>query len=218
MAKYVCTVCGFIYDEDVGIPASDIAAHTKWEDLDENWVCPICKAPKIAFIELKETVKKEIKREKVEQKWSNLEMSILLSNLAKGCEKQYLSHEQELFNQLADYYEAIDEYLPIDSLENIQEDLAKDINENYPLAHQSADNQKDRGAKRAIVWSEKSTNMLNSLIERYQKEREAMLQDTKVFVCEICGFVYIGDQPPAICPVCKVPSLKIHEVKRGIAV
>lgn len=60
--------------------------------------------------------------------------------------------------------------------------------------------------------------MLNSLIERYQKEREAMLQDTKVFVCEICGFVYIGDQPPAICPVCKVPSLKIHEVKRGIAV
>lgn len=104
MAKYVCTVCGFIYDEDVGIPASDIAAHTKWEDLDENWVCPICKAPKSAFKELKETVKKEMKREKVEQKWSNLEMSILLSNLAKGCEKQYLSHAQELFNQLADYY------------------------------------------------------------------------------------------------------------------
>ena len=63
MAKYVCTVCGFIYDEDVGIPASDIAAHTKWEDLDENWVCPICKAPKSAFKELKETVKKEIAHE-----------------------------------------------------------------------------------------------------------------------------------------------------------
>lgn len=33
MAKYVCTVCGYIYDEAVGEPDNGIAAGTKWEDL-----------------------------------------------------------------------------------------------------------------------------------------------------------------------------------------
>lgn len=216
MAKYVCTVCGFIYDEDIGIPDSKIMAHTLWKDLDEDWVCPICKASKSAFKELKEESVKNINRENVEKDWTYLEMSILLSNLAKGCEKQYLSKEQDLFHQLSSYYQNLDKGLTAESISELKPLIEKDLNTNYPLAHQSVDVKKDRGAKRAIVWSEKSTNMLNSLLERYQQEKELFFKDTKVFVCEICGFVYIGDQPPEICPVCKVPRLKIHEVKRGI--
>ncbi len=215
MAKYKCMVCGFIYDEDVGIESSNIPAHTLFKDLDSTWVCPICKAPKSAFQPVQEEVKKEIKRQKVDQQWSSMEMSILLSNLAKGCEKQYLLKEQALFQTLADYYQEESEDISIDSLSDIQADLSMDLNENYPLAHQSADSQKDRGAKRALVWSEKSTNMLLSVVERYQQVQENLVKDTKVFVCEICGFVYIGDQAPDICPVCKVPKLKIHEAKRG---
>ncbi len=34
--------------------------------------------------------------------------------------------------------------------------------------------------------------------------------------CEICGFVYIGDIPPDICPVCKVPSFKITPVQKEV--
>ena len=38
------------------------------------------------------------------------------------------------------------------------------------------------------------------------------IKNNKIWVCDICGFVYIGDNPPKVCPVCKVPSLKILEV------
>ena len=39
--KYVCKICGFIYDE--------ATQEKKWNELDENWVCPVCKAPKSKF-------------------------------------------------------------------------------------------------------------------------------------------------------------------------
>jgi rubrerythrin len=41
-----------------------------------------------------------------------------------------------------------------------------------------------------------------------------MLENTKIWVCDICGFIFIGDAPPEICPVCKVPKFKIIEVER----
>jgi flavin reductase (DIM6/NTAB) family NADH-FMN oxidoreductase RutF/rubredoxin len=49
MDKYVCTVCGYIYDPDKGDPESGIAAGTAFEDLPNDWVCPICGAGKEAF-------------------------------------------------------------------------------------------------------------------------------------------------------------------------
>ena len=56
--------------------------------------------------------------------------------------------------------------------------------------------------------------MLQSLLTRYQAEGERMLENTGVFVCSVCGFVYVGDVPPEICPVCKVPSWKFDRVER----
>ncbi|HOA33000.1 MAG: rubredoxin [Clostridiales bacterium] len=49
MKKYVCTVCGFTYDEEKGLPAKGIPAGTKFEDLPEDWVCPVCGAKKSKF-------------------------------------------------------------------------------------------------------------------------------------------------------------------------
>ncbi|MEG1471763.1 MAG: rubredoxin, partial [Clostridia bacterium] len=51
------------------------------------------------------------------------------------------------------------------------------------------------------------------LLARYEKEGESMLANTNVYVCTICGFVYIGDQPPELCPVCKVPAWKFEKVE-----
>ena len=51
MKKYVCTVCGYIYDEEAGIPDDGIAAGTLWADLPEDWVCPLCGAAKSEFEE-----------------------------------------------------------------------------------------------------------------------------------------------------------------------
>jgi flavin reductase (DIM6/NTAB) family NADH-FMN oxidoreductase RutF/rubredoxin len=47
--KYECKVCGYIYDPAVGDPDSGIAPGTPFEKLPDNWVCPICKAPKSQF-------------------------------------------------------------------------------------------------------------------------------------------------------------------------
>lgn len=47
--KYVCTVCGYIYDEAQGAPDNDIAAGTKWADVPEDFVCPLCGVGKDMF-------------------------------------------------------------------------------------------------------------------------------------------------------------------------
>ena len=51
MKKYVCTVCGYVYDEAVGDPDNGVAAGTKWEDVPEDWVCPLCGVGKEQFEE-----------------------------------------------------------------------------------------------------------------------------------------------------------------------
>ena len=48
--KYECP-CGYVYDPEVGDPDSGIAPGTAWEDIPEDWVCPICGLGKDAFTE-----------------------------------------------------------------------------------------------------------------------------------------------------------------------
>ena len=57
------------------------------------------------------------------------------------------------------------------------------------------------------------TRMLNSLLKRYEQEGDAMLENTGVYVCTICGFVYVGDSAPELCPVCKVPDWKFEKIE-----
>jgi flavin reductase (DIM6/NTAB) family NADH-FMN oxidoreductase RutF/rubredoxin len=49
MDKYTCTVCGYTYDPEKGDPGNGIEPGTKFEDLPEDWVCPVCGASKEAF-------------------------------------------------------------------------------------------------------------------------------------------------------------------------
>jgi len=49
LKKYVCLLCGFIYDEAQGWPEDGIEAGTKWEDVPEDWCCPDCGAMKMDF-------------------------------------------------------------------------------------------------------------------------------------------------------------------------
>ncbi|MDD1716870.1 MAG: rubredoxin, partial [Methanoregulaceae archaeon] len=50
MSKWRCTVCGYIYDEEKGEPATGTPAGTRFEDLPGEWRCPICGAPRDAFV------------------------------------------------------------------------------------------------------------------------------------------------------------------------
>ena len=51
MKKYVCDVCGYIYDEEIGDPDNGIEPGTKWEDVPEDFVCPLCGVGKDQFSE-----------------------------------------------------------------------------------------------------------------------------------------------------------------------
>lgn len=50
--KYKCVICGHIYDPEIGDPESNIAAGTKFEDLPNDWTCPVCGATKEDFEEI----------------------------------------------------------------------------------------------------------------------------------------------------------------------
>ncbi len=49
MAKYTCTLCGYVYNEDLGDLENKIEVGTRFEDLASDWVCPLCLATKEEF-------------------------------------------------------------------------------------------------------------------------------------------------------------------------
>lgn len=49
MKRYMCLICGFIYDEEKGWPDDGIAPGTRWEEVPATWICPECSATKEDF-------------------------------------------------------------------------------------------------------------------------------------------------------------------------
>ena len=51
MKKYRCLICGYVYDPEEGDPANGVKPGTAWEDVPEDWICPVCGADKEEFEE-----------------------------------------------------------------------------------------------------------------------------------------------------------------------
>ncbi len=202
MKEYVCSVCGYVHKTDGELP--------------NDFVCPLCGAGRDAFV-LKEAPASAAadapKKPHFEKELSPMEMSIICSNLARGCEKQYLAKEAESFKTLAAFFKSKSEPVSEAGSEKLLELIESDLSSGYPYGNYAAKQSSDRGALRCQVWSEKVTRMLQSLLTRYEKEGDKMLQNTGVYVCTICGFVYIGSEAPELCPVCKVPKWKFEKVE-----
>ena len=49
MKKYVCNVCGYVYDPEEGDPDNGVAKGTSFDDVPEDWTCPVCGAGKEDF-------------------------------------------------------------------------------------------------------------------------------------------------------------------------
>lgn len=49
MQKWICVICGYIYDPEKGMPEHGIAAGTRFEDLPPDWICPECGSPRESF-------------------------------------------------------------------------------------------------------------------------------------------------------------------------
>ena len=207
--KYVCQICGYVYD--------DAKEKVPFAELPDDWKCPLCGAAKSDFKpeangDEKKVVTAIEPMEADLEKLSAGQLAALCSNLARGCEKQYKQEEADLFKQLADYFTAVVPTVNDASVEKLAKELQTDAN-NYAAVRATADANADRGAARVCVWGEKVTRMLSSLVNRYLNEGEAMLKDTNIWVCTTCGFVYIGDTAPELCPVCKVPDWKFEKIE-----
>ncbi|MBS6196322.1 MAG: rubredoxin [Clostridiales bacterium] len=213
--KYVCKICGYVYDDEKqAVP---------FAELPDSWVCPLCKAAKSDFKPQEEPQQTAKPRQAVQldedmYKLSAGELSVVCSNLARGCEKQYRQEEAKLFGQLADYFAGITPEAEKADMEALSELLQKDVGDGYENVRSAAEDKKDRGAMRVCVWGEKVSLIMKGLLQRYQKEGEAFLANTEIWVCTTCGFVYAGDNPPKLCPVCKVPDWKFEKVEgRGFS-
>lgn len=206
--KYVCQICGYVYDET--------REKAPFEQLPADWKCPLCGAAKTDFKpeapggEKVKSAAAPIEADLVEL--SAGQLAALCSNLARGCEKQYKEEEAGLFRELAEYFTAAVPPVSDPTVEKLAADLREDA-ENYAGVRATVDADGDRGAARVCVWGEKVTRMLSSLVNRYLTEGERMLEGTSIWVCSVCGFVYIGDQAPELCPVCKVPAWKFEKVE-----
>lgn len=209
--RYVCTICGYIYDEaKEGVP---------FAQLPDTWVCPLCGAAKSAFVPeaaqpAAPAPRKPVVIDPDAQKLSPGAMAALFSNLARGCEKQYKPKEQALFLEIADYFAAAAPEVSDADEKLIAQLVQTDLTEHYPNLTGAAVEAQDRGTQRICVWGEKVTRMVQSLLARYEKEGEAFLEENDVWVCTVCGFIYVGKSAPALCPVCKVPDWKFEKIER----
>ena len=52
--KYVCDICGYVYDPELGDPDNGVAPGTPWEEVPEDWTCPLCGVGKDQFSEEEE--------------------------------------------------------------------------------------------------------------------------------------------------------------------
>ena len=206
--RYICQVCGYVYDEE--------AEGVLFSDLPQSWTCPMCKAPLSMFAPVETEEKATIQEEPVSfdgdmQKLSAGALAALFSNLARGSEKQYMEKEAGLFRKIADYFTLVSANENPDSSELLSISNGN-IEKGYPDAKAVAAKHGDRGALRACTWGEKVERIVKAVVEKYLSEGEDFLADTEVWVCSICGFVYVGNEPPVICPVCKVPDWKFERI------
>lgn len=208
--QYRCKVCGYIYDE-----AKEKMA---FRELPEVWTCPLCAARKVDFEPVnyvKEEAKKEVVITEDMRKVDAKQLPAIFSNLARGSEKQYKDREKELFLKLALYFDIITpeerkhDYLDLLKMNH------EDLKDKYPSLKSIGEENEDRGALRVKVWGEKVSNIISSLLKRYQDEGESFLEGKDVWVCSVCGFIYVGEAAPKLCPVCKVPDWKFDRIEGG---
>lgn len=138
-------------------------------------------------------------------------LSAVFSNLCKASEKQQLYETAERYDRLAVLYTG--EVSGEADLDSLRAELADDLESAYPRLQAAGTDASDRGVLRALKWGEKVTTAQRALVDRYLSKGEELVEGKKLLVCEACGFIFLGDGAPEICPVCKAPSSRFSVVR-----
>jgi len=233
MKKYQCSVCGYVYDEAKGDASRGIPPGTKWENLPPDWSCPDCGAVKEEFKEIVElpiasesSASVSVQENSVSdvpffpehtdamRKLSASELTVVFTNLEKASRKMGRLSEAEKFLNLAEYFRKKSLKSDASDFSEISTWIEKDLTSGYPEANNIAQAVADHGALRALSWGEKTAKMQKSLLARFAKEGSAILTNSNIYVCEACGFIYIGNEPPAVCPACKALKIRFTKIER----
>ena len=116
------------------------------------------------------------------------------------------------FKEIASYFENAVPAETDTDVNHLADLIREDLDKNYASLIAAANEVSDRGTLRITTWGEKVTRMASGLLDRYLTEGDAFLENTNVYVCTVCGFIYVGDNPPELCPVCKVPDWKFEKI------
>lgn len=143
-----------------------------------------------------------------------MEMSIICSNLARGCEKQYLPQQADDFRKLAEFFRSKAAPVEEASTAKLLELIEKDLSVGYPYGNAIAGEKPDRGGLRCQVRSEKVTRMLQSLLTRYESEGDKMLENTGA-CAEACPSSAISMVPKELPPQ-QPKEEKVVEALRGL--
>ncbi len=100
MKKYLCVVCGYIYDPAEGDPDSGIAPGTSFEDIPEDWTCPVCGVTKADFVVYEEQV--SLKEKSENQKIiDEIQEDLAFNEIVKGVYAVGSQHwDRDLFDEL----------------------------------------------------------------------------------------------------------------------
>ncbi len=133
-------------------------------------------------------------------------LAAIFSNLKKGSEKQLRPNQGALFSQLAAYYEKKGEAVVAATFSDLLPGIANDTNSIYSEVEKQATRVADRGVLRCMTWGKKVTAIHKSILSRYDKQGDNLLESNNLYVCEACGFIAVAPQVPERCPICKAPS------------
>lgn len=138
-------------------------------------------------------------------------LSAIFSNMSKAAAKQQFEEKADLFNVLSNKL-----WTPGSkegTLQDFKDLISKDLSSNYPELQSKAEKVGDRGVLRALRWGRKVATIQKSLVDRYTAKGEALIENNELFVCEACGFIYLGTKVPDLCPVCKAPKTRFLRIK-----
>lgn len=144
--------------------------------------------------------------------YSPVALSAICSNLSKACSKQFRMKEAGLFSQLADYFGNHAPAMEDVSFMSLETSAQEDLVKHYPSITKEAEEFGDRGTLRALTWGKKVTSIHKSLLGRYQKQQDSLLDSGNLYVCEACGFIGLSPEVPELCPICKAPASRFTKI------
>lgn len=182
VTKYKCTICGYVYDEAIGDPDSGIAPGTKWEDIDDDWSCPLCGASKCDFVLIDDTLSKPVK-----------------ASASSVVEFDGENGNDPVVRQLA---EAIAESERI-----VAEDLLRESG--YMLPQGNNIKEILEGFLKHNKSEDFPVDAVKILLDKLFQKSVSKKENIKMikYRCTVCGYIHEGEMGPDFkCPMCKQPA------------